>query len=200
VEVPVDNPDRADPSAAEDITDEVAEELWQAGATALRTQLAEATWHAWFQGVRAVQLDDDILVLAVPSTVACERIRSSYGGLLDDTLRDATGRDIHVELLVDTRRQSEDVAIADEAPVPHPEPVAPPRSEGAWAAGTLNPRYTFDQFVIGASNRFAHAAALSVAESPARSYNPLFIYGPAGLGKTHLLHAIGHHVQAVFRN
>jgi len=161
----VDNPDRADPSAAEDIIDEVAVELWGAGATALRTQLAEATWHAWFQSVRAVRLDGDILVLAVPSTVACERIRSSYGGLLDDTLRDTTGRDIHVELLVDTLANPDEMAITDEPPaaVALPETISTPRSEGAWAAGTLNPRYTFDQFVIGASNRFAHAAALSVA-------------------------------------
>jgi chromosomal replication initiator protein len=198
VEVPVDNPDRAEPSAAEDITDQVAEELWDAGATALRTQLAEATWHAWFQGVRAVRLDGDILVLAVPSTVACERIRSSYGGLLDDTLRDATGRDIHVELLVDTVGRPDESAVADEAPAPLPDAFPTPRSETAWASGTLNPRYTFDQFVIGASNRFAWAAAMSVAEKPGQSYNPLFIYGPSGLGKTHLLHAIGHHVKAMF--
>ena len=72
---------------------------------------------------------------------------------------------------------------------PAPEPAAP------WTA--LNPRYTFEHFVIGASNRFAHAAALAVAETPARSYNPLFIYGPAGLGKTHLLHAIGNYVRDV---
>jgi chromosomal replication initiator protein len=199
VELLVDNPDWAG-SAAEDITDQVAVETWEAGATALRTQLAEATWHAWFQGVRAVSIDGDILVLAVPSTVACERIRSSYGGLLDDTLRDATGRDIHVELLVDTPRRGDDLLAVGEPVAPAaPEPIAPAaRNEPAWASGTLNPRYTFDQFVIGASNRFAHAAALSVAEAPAQAYNPLFIYGPAGLGKTHLLHAIGHHVRAMF--
>lgn len=199
----MDNPDRA--VAAAPANDEPtgddhdAMTVWDAGAAALRTQLAEATWHAWFQGVRAVRLDGDVLVLAVPSTVACERIRSSYRGLLDDSLRDATGREIHVELLVDTSARPTEQLDLDDAPVVAPEtPVAPSRTETTWASGTLNERYTFDQFVIGASNRFAHAAALSVAEAPAQAYNPLFIYGPAGLGKTHLLHAIGHHVRAMF--
>jgi chromosomal replication initiator protein len=73
-----------------------------------------------------------------------------------------------------------------------------PQDTTTWVTNSLNPRYTFDEVVFGASNRFAHAAAMSVAESPARSYNPLFIYGPAGLGKTHLLHAIGHHVRELF--
>ena len=201
----MENPDPAVPATyATDDTphgDPDALTVWDAGAVALRAQLAEATWHAWFQGVRAVRLDGDVLVLAVPSTVACERIRSSYRGLLDDCLRDATGREIHVELLVDTGARPPEqldldhgaASIAD-APVP----TARTSSETTWASGTLNERYTFDQFVIGASNRFAHAAALSVAEAPAQAYNPLFIYGPAGLGKTHLLHAIGHHVRAMF--
>ena len=200
----MDNPDRAVP-AADNLTpstdDADAVKVWDAGETALRTQLAEATWHAWFQGVRAVRLDGDVLVLAVPSTVACERIRSSYRGLLDDSLRDATGRDIRVELLVDTgTRPANQLDLEDAAASAAAEATTstPPRSETTWASGTLNPRYTFDQFVIGASNRFAHAAALSVAEAPAQAYNPLFIYGPAGLGKTHLLHAIGHHVRAMF--
>ncbi|MFM8304549.1 MAG: chromosomal replication initiator protein DnaA [Actinomycetota bacterium] len=201
----MDNPDRA-ASAAPATLDTPnpaeqpdAETVWTAGSSTLRTQLAEATWHAWFQGVRPLRLDGDVLVLAVPSTVACERIRSSYRGLLDDCLRDATGREIHVELLVDTdARPPEQLDLDDAAPAVDKAPLAPTRTETTWASGTLNERYTFDEFVIGASNRFAHAAALSVAEAPAQAYNPLFIYGPAGLGKTHLLHAIGHHVRAMF--
>jgi chromosomal replication initiator protein len=143
-----------------------------------------------------------VLKLAVPSSLAADRIRSSYTGMLTDTLRDITGQDLRVELTVETEvRQEEAIHVAvpptsiDESML-----LPPPPDPATWASGNLNPRYTFDQFVIGASNRFAHAAALSVAESPARAYNPLFIYGPAGLGKTHLLHAIGHHVLAVFKN
>jgi len=191
--------DKPEPAVAtpNDGADPEAVKVWEAGVGELRNQLAEATWHAWFQGVRPVRLDEDVLVLAVPSTVACERIRSSYRGLLDDTLRDVIGRDIHVELLVDTT--SVDPPELDLTPAPEaPAPSTRTRTESVWASGTLNPRYTFDHFVIGASNRFAHAAALSVAEAPAQAYNPLFIYGPAGLGKTHLLHAIGHHVATMF--
>jgi chromosomal replication initiator protein len=188
-----------------------AADIWEHGVTALRSQLAPNTFGLWFHGVRAISLTDGVLTLAVPSTLAAERIRSSYTGMLTDTLRDVTGHALEVELTVETdTRQSEDLP-----PMPMPAPTTPgPESVSAppalaasdterspaWASGGLNPRYTFDQFVIGASNRFAHAAALSVAEAPARSYNPLFIYGVTGLGKTHLLHAIGHHVKAVFRN
>jgi chromosomal replication initiator protein len=197
-----------------------AEEIWDQGSATLREQLAPATWAAWFPGVRPLGYDGETLLLSVPSSLAAERIRSSYSGMLTDAIRDSTGVTVRVELLVETEpKEHETIAFAPPAVavVPAPDdhdleplgpgpgsPISPvtgdDQAAGTWASGTLNARYTFDQFVIGASNRFAHAAALSVAESPGRSYNPLFIYGPAGLGKTHLLHAIGHHVRTVFRN
>jgi chromosomal replication initiator protein len=187
-----------------------ADDLWAKVGAAVRAQLSEATWNTWFQGVHALDLSDDALVLGVPSSVAVERLRTSYLGLLTDAVQALTGVGRSVDLMVDTVDRAPEppgafetttTPAANETSAGLP-PVAPrPPSEGetpSWPTGSLNPRYTFDQFVIGASNRFAHAAALSVAESPARSYNPLFIYGPAGLGKTHLLHAIGHHVRALF--
>jgi chromosomal replication initiator protein len=196
-----------------------ADELWGRGADALREQLAPATWTMWFHGVRPLSYDEGLLVLGVPNPLAADRIRSSYAGMLTDAIRDRTGESVRVDLLVDTEpRELQTISLLDadpfgdplettgplsglSAPLPAASPAAPVvGDDGSWTAGTLNARYTFDQFVIGASNRFAHAAALSVAESPGRSYNPLFIYGPAGLGKTHLLHAIGHHVRTVFRN
>ena len=189
-------------------------EVWEQGSALLKAQLADATWNTWFRGVDAVSYNGDELVIGVPSSVACERIRSSYTGLIGDVIRDVAGREVSVTFVVQTAPRSEEVLevlVNEPATSTSFAPTstttddidATPAAKAnvpMWAPGSLNPRYTFDHFVIGTSNRFAHAAALSVAEAPARSYNPLFIYGPAGLGKTHLLHAIGHHVQAMFKN
>ena len=190
-----------------------ADDIWDQGSATLRDQLAPATWATWFHGVRPLGYDGDALLLSVPSSLAAERIRSSYSGMLTDAIRDSTGVTVRVELLVETApKVRESLALAPPPVTVVVEeheldplggmPLDDTDDKGAatWASGTLNSRYTFDHFVIGASNRFAHAAALSVAETPARSYNPLFIYGPAGLGKTHLLHAIGNYVRTVFRN
>ncbi len=186
-----------------------ADDLWAKVAAAVRAQLSEATWNTWFQGVHALDLSDDTLILGVPSSVTIERLRTSYHGLLTDAAQALTGVPLDISLLVDTAPRHEELVSLDQLPsAAHPNSltngaddarrVDEPHPSTGWVATSLNPRYTFDQFVIGASNRFAHAAAMSVAESPARSYNPLFIYGPAGLGKTHLLHAIGHHVRELF--
>ncbi len=184
-----------------DLRDDIAERIWEQAGSRLRAELAEATWHTWFQGVRAVRFEHDVLVLSVPNHLAADRIRSSYHPMLTDALQAAIGRSVGVELLVDTDARAAEPVFETpplEAPRPDPAPTATPKSESIWASGTLNPRYTFEEFVIGSSNRFAHAAALSVAEAPAQAYNPLFIYGPAGLGKTHLLHAIGHYVRSLY--
>jgi chromosomal replication initiator protein len=195
----VDNPDRIEPPPADDLADRI----WEQARTRVQGELAEAAWRTWFPGVRPVRFEHDVLVLGVPSTLAADKIRSQYLPILETALLETTGRGLAVDLQLDTNVRVDDVVAALAAAPeitadPEVLPSPTPRPDHMISSTTLNPRYTFDQFVIGASNRFAHAAALSVAEAPAQAYNPLFIYGPAGLGKTHLLHAIGHHVRALF--
>ena len=182
-----------------------AEHLWTGVAQILRAQVSEAVWHSSFADVRAVDLSGDHLRVTVPSSHVRERIEGRYLALVRDALAELGRPGLGFAI---------EVAVAD-APAPDPVVQLPldltgataapvPTAATAWSATPgdtgrpvtqgLNPKYTFDNFVIGHSNRFAHAAALRVAETPARSYNPLFIYGQAGLGKTHLLHAIGHYV------
>jgi chromosomal replication initiator protein len=188
-----------------------AERLWILCSQALRTQVTEATWRAWFEGVAPVSADERTLVLAVPSSLAKERIEARYLALVRDLLTDAAGLDLEVRLEVRAgpaavdetggllsragweQESASSGSLPGSPPFMSPPPPPPGREETP-----LNPRYIFDAFVIGASNRFAHAAALSVAETPAKSYNPLFIHGFAGLGKTHLLHAIGNYVRENF--
>jgi chromosomal replication initiator protein len=175
------------------------DQLWTSCAGALRAQVSEATWQATFSGVAPLSVSGDEVVLGVPSTVILDRVTSRFLGLIEDTVRTTAGHDVAVRLEVVPPDEPDTVAELPEPPV---MPSASERSRPAPVRRTevslLDPRYTFETFVIASSNRFAHAAAQSVAESPSRSYNPLFIYGDAGLGKTHLLHAIGNYVSENF--
>jgi chromosomal replication initiator protein len=173
----------------------------------LRTQVSEAVWHSSFNSVTPVAVEHDELVLLVPSSLVKERIESRWLELVRGAISDAGEPDLDVRFEVSAELgTSGDETVAsslESETAPAPEeltgeeiaPAAPRADAGTYRpVDAVNPHYTFDAFVTGASNRFAHAAALSVAETPAKSYNPLFIYGDAGLGKTHLLHAIAHYV------
>ena len=177
------------------------EQLWTAVAQLLRAQVSEAVWFSTFQDVVALNSDSSMLRVSAPNAHARDRILSRYLPLVRDALEEIGASNLQFVI---------EVQLADSEPQPEwapetdgrestgtgatPEPGSSSRSNSGPDTGGMNPRYTFETFVKGASNQFALAAALRVAETPGRSYNPLFIYGSAGLGKTHLLHAIGHYV------
>ena len=157
-----------------------ADGLWSEVSSRLRGALNETTYRTWFDRVEGVSVNDDEFVLGVPNDFSRDWIEGHFIGLIRAAIGDATGRERRVQLAVVERER-------DSAP-----PTESRRRDSG--GGGFNSKYTFDSFVIGSSNRFAHAAALAVAEAPAQAYNPLFIYGGTGLGKTHLLQAVSQYV------
>ncbi|HLA24963.1 MAG TPA: chromosomal replication initiator protein DnaA [bacterium] len=153
--------------------------VWQEALRRIEGRLTKPSYESFVKAMAPVSLQGDIFVFAVPSRLAKEWVETRYAGMIHGALREILSRSVSIQL-----------TVMEEAP-PAPPPPAPTRLPDNVH---LSPKYTFDTFVIGSGNRFAHAAAMAVAESPARAYNPLFIYGGVGLGKTHLLQAIGHHV------
>jgi chromosomal replication initiator protein len=157
-----------------------ADALWVEVSARLRDALNDATYTTWFSDAGPGSLDETAFVLLVPNDFTRDWVEGHFRGLLEAIVRDALGDERALRISV------------RELPAAPRELHAPPRPVRSLEG--LNPKYTFDSFVIGSSNRFAHAAALAVAEAPAQAYNPLFIYGGTGLGKTHLLQAVAAYV------
>jgi chromosomal replication initiator protein len=164
-----------------------AEGLWNEVADRLKEALNDTTYRTWFNQVAGGEVSGEAVVLTVPNDFTRDWIEAHFLGLVQAAVRELTGDERPVRLLVRSNGEIEEPAVQAAS-----EPVGPQVRAATYEG--LNPKYTFDSFVIGSSNRFAHAAALAVAEAPAQAYNPLFIYGGTGLGKTHLLQAVGQYV------
>jgi chromosomal replication initiator protein len=175
-----------------------AESLWSEVSGRLRGALNDTTYGTWFGETHGLALEGGRFVLAVPNDFTRDWIEGHFLGLIGAAIRDVTGEERPIELRVSETarpaRPADEAGSAGELEGGGPASVATIPALTRPASGGFNTKYTFDSFVIGSSNRFAHAAALAVAEAPAQAYNPLFIYGGTGLGKTHLLQAVAQYV------
>jgi chromosomal replication initiator protein len=163
-------------------------DLWAAALERLEPRYNKPVFEMWLKPMRLVELTPDGIVLAVNTTFARDWVENRLKADIVAVLHEILGAEIALSVVVDPHNGTETVETSVVA-----RPVAAPEEQRT--VGNLNPRNTFDDFVVGNSNRFAHAAAQAVAEAPAMAYNPLFLYGGVGLGKTHLMHAIGHRVR-----
>jgi len=178
--------------------------LWETAKSDLRSLFPDDVFKLWFESITCLEATPDALVLGVPTDFAAIWIHDNYLDLIVQRLRLTAGRPISVKLRKAESATADGSSRVETAPpASRLRPVAPKRTgrgeeRGAGTpGGTINPRNTFETFVVGSNNQMAHAASLAVAQAPAQAYNPLFLYGDTGLGKTHLMHAIGH---AVLRN
>jgi chromosomal replication initiator protein len=193
-----------------------AKQVWRAALGELQVSLSPANYETWLRETNLVEVDDNRFRIAVPNGFAKDWLESRYRSLIAGTLARIVGYSVQIEFFVNAAAVADGAAGASGS-----AGVTDGRSSGSGtggsqqvrlepgrvgggtgpmdgAAANLNPRYTFSNFIVGSANRLAHAASLSVAERPGHAYNPLFLYGGVGLGKTHLMHAIGNQVIAKF--
>ncbi|GBF11455.1 chromosomal replication initiator protein DnaA [Tepidibacillus sp. HK-1] len=166
--------------------------LWQKALSIIETKLSKPSFETWLKSTQISSLVNNDLTIIAPNEFARDWLESRYSGLIQDTLFEVIGEKLNIKFVIPP--SASDIHLDQVSPTPKEVKPSNFDEEDAHTKSLLNPKYTFDTFVIGAGNRFAHAASLAVAEAPAKAYNPLFIYGGVGLGKTHLMHAIGHYV------
>jgi chromosomal replication initiator protein len=157
--------------------------LWDKVLQAAQRRVNPHSYTTWFLPTRQESAEDDRLIIRVPTRLFSKRLRETYGELLQAVLAEVGHPQLALEFVY---------TEAAPQPTAAPAPTAQAKLDFDSSSSQLNPRYTFDKFIVGSSNQFAHAAAIAVAEQPSKSYNPLFLYGGVGLGKTHLMQAIGH--------
>ena len=175
----------------------IGSSIWDQVLARIETKVNRHSFYTWFKPTSFIRDDGQVLRVRVPNALFRDWLTKHYPAVLQEALAEVNRRGCEVTFVTDE---------APAAPLP-PEPDPPPTElldemepGNAEPTGGLAPRYSFDTFIVGPSNQFAHAACRAVAEAPSRSYNPLFIYGGVGLGKTHLMHAIGHYVLNHLKN
>lgn len=184
-------------------------QIWQAALGDLETRVSRANFETWLRSTQIIELNEDLAKIGAPNSFAADQLRSKFALDIQEVLSLIVGHRVAVEFAVLNSSQTGNASppraprsTGRKATAAKSSPAEPSAAQQLELTGTpehgLNPKYVFEKFVVGSNNRLAHAAALAVADRPADKFNPLFLYGGVGLGKTHLLHAIGH--RALARN
>lgn len=164
--------------------------LWDQTLTIIKAEMSEVSFNTWIKSCEPISISNDTIRISVPNSFTQDILEKRYKDLVANSIKSICSKLYKIEFLIASDIKSDETSKEDTPELKKNKAVL----INDELSTTLNPKYTFDSFVIGNSNRFAHAASLAVAESPAKAYNPLFIYGGVGLGKTHLMHAIGHYI------
>ena len=171
------------------------EEVWKDTLEKIEDKLSTPSFETWFQPTEMLGIKNNTALIEVPNEFAKDWLETRYSKLIKESLLEATNNSYEIKFIIPEMEETIELEEKDEEEETEEEPkVKEETAANKKIEADLNSEYTFDTFVIGSSNQFAHAASLAVAEAPAKAYNPLFIYGDVGLGKTHLMHAIGNYV------
>lgn len=181
------------------MSSETAEELWESALNEIKQEISDESFELWFRPLKPISLEENILTLQCPNKFFSDWLKTNYAEKIETLFSEKMSRLIKLNYLV-AEIITQEEGFPEEKEIKS-QPVSPNEKNNILPPGDeFDPRYTFENFIVGSNNRFAQAAAFRVANEPGKAFNPLFIYGGVGLGKTHLLHAIGHQARQLSPN